>query len=201
MGSSVNFHTHQSPSHHHHAGRTGTGFSPAWENTEEQRDKVDRGPQDKDMVPTDTISHIAGHGCLQLLREPCSLFAFVSLCRACVCTYTRGLVPPVLMWVCVCVCVCVCVFLAQHRRTDEGVRRATAKRREEEARGVPRLRVFGRRICAVILSRVGKKKGWPVIIQGMAPMCATRPKRKTCSPFLPCYFVCLDHVEDWVVGG
>ena len=68
------------------------------------------GPQDKDMVPTDAMSQIAGHGCLQVLREPCSLFAFVSLCRACVCTYTRGLVPRVLMWVCVCggsVCVCV----------------------------------------------------------------------------------------------
>ena len=32
------------------------------------------------MVPTDTISHIAGHRHLQLLKHLCSLFVFVSLC-------------------------------------------------------------------------------------------------------------------------
>lgn len=36
---------------------------------------------------------------------------------------------------------------------------------------------------------------------GMAPMCETRPKRKTRLPFLLCCFVCLDQVESWVVGG
>ena len=97
------FHIHHSL-FHHHAGCAGTGFRLAWENTEELWDEVDRGPQGKDMVPTDAISHIAGHGHLQLLRKLCSLFAFVSLCRACVYIYTCGLVSPVLMWVCVCVC-------------------------------------------------------------------------------------------------
>lgn len=73
----LNFHIHHSLSHRYHAGRAGTGFRPAWENREELRDEVDRGPQGKNMVPTDAISHIAGHGRLQLLRELWSLFAFV----------------------------------------------------------------------------------------------------------------------------
>lgn len=120
LGSAVNFHIHHSPSHRHHAGCAGTGFRPAWENAEELWDEVDRGPQGKDMVPIDAISHIAGHG---PLRELCSLFVFVSPFPACVCIHARGLVSPVLMWV----CVCVCVFLAQGRGTDEGVRRGTAK--------------------------------------------------------------------------
>ena len=59
---------------------------------------MDRGPQGKDMVPTDAISHSAGHGHLQRLREVCSLFAFMSLCRACVC------VTCVNVGLCVCVC-------------------------------------------------------------------------------------------------
>ena len=51
-----------------------------WENSEELREDVDRGPQWKAMGPTDVISHIAGHGRHQLLRELCSLFALVSQC-------------------------------------------------------------------------------------------------------------------------
>ena len=87
---------------------------------------MDRGLKGKDMVPTDTISHIAGHGSLQLMRELCSLFAFVSPYQACVCIRKRGLA------ICVNMGLCVCVFLAQGRCTDEGFRRGTAKQREEE---------------------------------------------------------------------
>ena len=50
---------------------------------------------------------------------------------------------------CLCVCVCVCVCLAQGRHRDEGDRRGGAKQPKEEARGVPSLRVVGRRISAV----------------------------------------------------
>ena len=57
-----------------------TLFRPAWEYMEELQDEVDSGPQGKDMVPTDVISHISWHGYLQLLREMHSLFAFVSPC-------------------------------------------------------------------------------------------------------------------------
>lgn len=102
---------------------------------------------------------------------------------------------PVFMWV------CVCVFLAQGRCTDEGIMRGNAKEQEEEAQGVPRLRVVGRRISAVTLSRVSKRKGWPVIIQTVAHRSAIRTKIKTHSPFLLCYFVCLDQVECCMVGG
>ena len=63
---------------------------------------MDRGLKGKDMVPTDTISHIAGHGSLQLMRELCSLFAFVSLYQACVCIRKRGLAICVNMGLCVC---------------------------------------------------------------------------------------------------
>lgn len=40
-----------------------------------------------------------------------------------------------------------------------------------------------------------------MIIQSKAPMCANKPKMKSRSPFLPCYFLCLVQVEGWVVRG
>ena len=48
-------------------------------------EEVDRMLQVQDMVPTDAVSAIAGHGHFQLLNHVCSLFSFVSAYRACVC--------------------------------------------------------------------------------------------------------------------
>ena len=66
----------------------------------------------------------------------------------------------------VCVCVCVCVCLAQGRHRDEGNRRGSAEQPSEEAQSVPSLRVIGRHISAVILYRMGTRKGRPVITPG-----------------------------------
>ena len=67
------------------------------------REEVDRELQVQDMVPTDAVSAIAGHGNLQLLKHVCSLFSFVSPYRACVRIHMCACVA------CVCVRVCVCV--------------------------------------------------------------------------------------------
>ena len=66
-------------------------------------EEVDRELQVQDMVPTDAVSAIAGHGHFQLLNHVCSLFSFVSAYRACVCIHMCACVA------CVCVCVCVCL--------------------------------------------------------------------------------------------
>ena len=42
-------------------------------------EEVDGELQLQDMVATDAVSAIAGHGHLQLLKHLCSLFSFVSL--------------------------------------------------------------------------------------------------------------------------
>ena len=80
LGSPVNFFIHHSVSHHHHTCCAGHGFRLPWENLDELGEEVDREPQGQDMVLTDTISDIAGHGFLQLRKHLCSLFAFLSLC-------------------------------------------------------------------------------------------------------------------------
>ena len=54
------------------------------------------------MEPTDIVSHIAGHGRLQLLKHLCSLFVFMSLYLAQVCVHRRACVT----------CVCACVWPA-----------------------------------------------------------------------------------------
>ena len=57
------------------------------------------------MEPTDIVSHIAGHGRLQLLKHLCSLFVFMSLYLAQgtqACVHRRACVARV----------CVCVWSA-----------------------------------------------------------------------------------------
>ena len=93
-----------------------------------------------------------------LLKHLCFLFAFVSSCQACVCMHMCACFS--------CVCVCVCVCLAQGRHRDEGNRRGSAEQPSEEAQSVPSLRVIGRHISAVILYRMGKRKGRLVITPG-----------------------------------
>ena len=73
------------------------------------------------------------------------------------CVYMHVLVLAVF------VCVCVCVYLAQSRCRDEGDKSRGAEQPEEEARGVPSLKVVCRCISAVTLSRMIMKKGSPVI--------------------------------------
>ena len=65
---------------------------------------MDRESQGQDMVPTVTISDMAGLGPVNLLKHLCSLFVFVPHAEY-VCVYMHVLVSAV----CVCVCVCVCV--------------------------------------------------------------------------------------------
>ena len=101
LGSSVILHIHQSVSHHDHTCCTGRGFRLPSENREVFGEEVDSELQVQDVVPTDAISDIAGHGHLQLLKHLCSLFVFVSPYRACVCIHMCACVA--------CVCVCVCV--------------------------------------------------------------------------------------------
>ena len=64
------------------------------------------------MVPTDTISHIAGHRHLQLLKHLCSLFVFVSLCLPRVCLHRFAYVA------CVCVSFCVCAHASGPHHTQ-----------------------------------------------------------------------------------
>ena len=72
------------------------------------REEVDRELQVQDMVPTDAVSAIAGHGHFQLLNHVCSLFSFVSAYRACVCIH-----------MCACVaCVCVRVCLQPREKAE-----------------------------------------------------------------------------------
>ena len=74
---------------------------------------MDREPQGQDMVPTVTISDIAGLGHVNLLKHMCSLFVFVPHAEyVCVCVYACACVSCV--YVCVCVCVCVCVSSPGH---------------------------------------------------------------------------------------
>ena len=103
LGSSVILHLHQSVSHQDHTCCTGIGFRLPSEKREVLGEEVDRELQVQDMVPTDAVSAIAGHGHFQLLNHVCSLFSFVSAYRACVCIHMCACVA------CVCVCVCVCV--------------------------------------------------------------------------------------------
>jgi len=109
-------------------------------------EEVDRELQVQDVVPTDAISDIAGHGHLQLLKHLCSLFVFVSPYRACVCIHMCACVA--------CMGVCVCVSPAQGKNRDKRDRRGNAKQSEEEAQGVPSLRVIDRPISA------GPCPGW-----------------------------------------
>ena len=70
--------------------------------------------------------------------------------------------------VCLChlsLCVYVCVCLVQGKSRDESNKRGDAEHPEEEAQGIPSLRVVGRHISIVTLSRMGMRKGWPVITQ------------------------------------
>ena len=83
---------------------------------------MDREPQGQDMVPTVTISDIAGLGHVNLLKHMCSLFVFVPHAEY-VCVYMHVLVSAV----CMCVCVCVCVCPAQGICRDEGNRRRGAE--------------------------------------------------------------------------
>ena len=99
-------------SHHDHTCCTGRGFRLPSENREVFGEEVDRELQVQDVVPTDAISDIAGHGHLQLLKHLCSLFVFVSPYRACVCIHMCACVA------CVCVCVCVCVCLQPREKTE-----------------------------------------------------------------------------------
>ena len=62
-------------------------------------------------------------------------------------------------------CVCVCVSLVQGKSRDEGNKRGDAKQPEEETQGITSLRVVAHCISAVPLSRMGMRKGWPVITQ------------------------------------
>ena len=90
---------------------------------------MDREPQGQDMVPTVTISDIAGLGHVNLLKHMCSLFVFVPHAEY-VCVYMHVLVSAV----CMCVCVCVCVCPAQGICRDEGNSRrgvSNRKRRHE----------------------------------------------------------------------
>ena len=73
---------------------------------EELQDKVDRVPQGKYMVPTDDISHIAGHRCPSPER---------AVFPVCVCVPVLSMCVYINMWACVtCVnmglCVCVCFW-------------------------------------------------------------------------------------------
>ena len=79
LGSSVILHIHQSVSYHDNTFCTGRGFRLPLENREVFGDEVDGELQLQDMVATDAVSAIAGHGHLQLLKHLCSLFSFVSL--------------------------------------------------------------------------------------------------------------------------
>ena len=70
--------------------------------------------------------------------------------------------------VCLChLCLRVCVCVAQGNIREKGYRRGNAKRSEEETQGTPSLRVVGRPISAVTLSRMGMRKGWPLITQDL----------------------------------
>ena len=62
-------------------------------------------------------------------------------------------------------CVCVCVSLVQGKSRDEGNKRGDAKQPEEETQGITSLRAVAHCISAVPLSRMGMRKGWPVITQ------------------------------------
>ena len=64
--------------------------------------------------------------------------------------------------------VCVYVCLVQGISRDEGNKRGDAKQPEEETQGITNLRVFGHQISAVILFRMGMRKGWPVITQDLS---------------------------------
>ena len=125
------------------------------------REEVDRELQVQDMVPTDAVSAVAGHGHLQLLNHVCSLFSFVSPYRACVCIHMCACVA------CVCVCVCVCVSPAQGKSRDKCDRRGNVKQSEEEAQGIHSLRVADCPVSAVTLSRMGMRKGWPELTQDL----------------------------------
>ena len=58
----------------------GSGFRLPWENIEEFVEELNRETQGQHMVPTVTISDIAGLGHFHLLKHLYSLFAFVSPC-------------------------------------------------------------------------------------------------------------------------
>ena len=66
-----------------------------------------------------------------------------------------------------CVCVCLCVSPAQGKGRDKRDRRGNVKQSEEEAQGVPSLRVVDCPVSAVTLSRMGMRKGWPELTQDL----------------------------------
>ena len=65
---------------------------------EELREEVDRELQGQDMVPTDTIPDVDGHGCLQLLKHlPClrlCTHAEHITCAYVTCVYVSVFVRP-----------------------------------------------------------------------------------------------------------
>ena len=101
---------------------------------------MDRELQGQDMVPSDTISVIAGHGSSAPETPVFPVCVRVHVPSMCVCTR-----------VCLChlsLCGGVCVCPAQGGRRDEGDGRGGDERPEEEARGVPRLTEVGHRLSA-----------------------------------------------------
>ena len=64
-----------------------------------------------------------------------------------------------------CLCVYVCVCLVQGKSRDESNKRGDAKHPEEETQGIPSLRVVGCHIYKLAVSRMGMRKGWPVVTQ------------------------------------
>ena len=72
------------------------------------------------------------------------------------------LVSPLFM----CVCVCVCIW-SREKAERKATREEMPNTQKKETQGITSLRVVAHCISAVTLSRMGVRKGWPVITQDL----------------------------------